>query len=249
MQSFPCYVLHALVIKLLSNIFCTVYLLYLHFRMCTVPVLARMSPSVGTTSLSVFGNRLDLHLKWWPYFLRQPCVAHGSLSKCYKWSCITFLLLNTCRCKELVEKWVLRLPDWHLCQPSGVPPAEHSRCKSQTDTNLPEWSYQVLSLHMKSCFPVWSHWNLPFSLKLFLLPSLFRVEGLMERKRLCCSVVRDHLNYKFNLCFSPQSHLTTALPAFRFCSFLPLLHSCPLSALDCYRSLNIYRGRVGCLEL
>lgn len=109
-------------------------------------------------------------------------------------------------CKELVEKWACSLPDWHLCQPSGVPPAEHSGCKSQTDTSLPEWSYQVLSLHMRSCFPVWSHWNLPFSLKLFLLPSLFRVEGLMEWKRLHCAVVRDHLNYKFNLCFTVTSH-------------------------------------------
>lgn len=102
-----------------------------------------------------------------------------------------------------------RLPDWHLCHPSGAPPAEHLRCKSQTDRSLPEWSYQVLSLHMKSCFTVWSHRNLPFSLKPFLLPSLFRVEGLMERKRLHCSVVRDHLNYKFNLWFTVTFHISS----------------------------------------
>lgn len=33
----------------------------------------------------------------------------------------------------------------------------------------------------------------------------FRVEGLMERKRLRRSVVRDHLNNKFNLCFTVTS--------------------------------------------
>lgn len=98
----------------------------------------------------------------------------------------------------------------------GLLPAEHSRCKSQSDTNLPEWTYQVLSLHMKSCFPVWSHWNLPFPLKLFLLSFLLRVEGLMEQKRLRCSVVRDHLNNKFNLCFSVMSLLSSPFSFFYF---------------------------------
>lgn len=59
---------------------------------------------------------------------------------------------------------------------------------------------------MKSCFTVWSNWNLPFSLKPFLLPSPFIVDGLMERKWLHCSVVRDHLNYKFNLWFTATFH-------------------------------------------
>lgn len=131
-------------------------------------------------------------------------------------------------CKELVEKRMCRLPDWHLCHPSGVPPAEHSRCKSQADTSLPEWSYQVLSLHTKSCFSVWSHWNLPFSLKPFLLPSQFRVKGLMERKRLHCSVVQDHLNYKFNLWFTVTFHISSC---FYFYSFLLLLYGCLLSAM------------------
>lgn len=67
------------------------------------------------------------------------------------------------------------------------------------------------------CFPVWSHWNLPFPLKLFLLPFLLRVEGLMEQKRLHCSVGRDHLNNKFNLCFTVMSlHSSPSVLVFYF---------------------------------
>lgn len=170
---------------------------------CAIPVfLAWLQPSVGHA------------LKTMDLLFTAAMLDHSSLSKWQKWLRIT--------CKEAVDKWVWGLPDWHLCQPSGVAPAEHSPYKSQTDTNLPEWSYQVLSLHMKSCFPVWSHWNLPFPLKLFLLPFLLRVEGLMEQKRLHCSVVRNHLNNKFNLCLAAMS-LHSSPSFFCFTAFFYLL--------------------------
>lgn len=88
----------------------------------------------------------------------------------------------------------------------------------------------------------------------FLLPFLLRVEGLMEQKRLHCSVVRDHLNNKFNLRFtvmslhsSPSSFFYFVILQLSLKSFLSvLLHFYKIFTLDIYKSLKIYRGSAAC---
>lgn len=100
----------------------------------TGSALLTVHPCLFSTAAAIGGTRL----KKMDLLFTAAMVDHGLLPPWHKWLRIT--------CKEPADQWARGLPDRHLWQPSGVASAEHSRCRSRTHTNLPEWSYQVLSL-------------------------------------------------------------------------------------------------------